>query len=43
MRKNFILSYFFGCFLFFLTSEQSFNFRQIESTDLMLMKTEIKV
>jgi hypothetical protein len=43
MKNNFILGYFFGCFLFFFTSEQSFNLSKIETTDIMLIKNEIKV
>jgi hypothetical protein len=44
MKNNFIIGYFFGCFLFFFfTSEQSFNLSKIETTDIMLIKNEIKV
>ena len=43
MKKNFILGYFFGCFLFFLTSEQNLNLVKMEKIDLRLLKNEIVV
>ena len=43
MRKNFILGYFFGLFLFFLTSEQNLNLAKMEKIDLKLLKNEITV
>ena len=43
MKKNFILGYFFGCFLFFLTSEQNLNLAKMEKFDLKLLKNEIVV
>ena len=43
MKKNFILGYFFGLFLFFLTSEQNLNLAKMEKTDLRLLKNEIVV
>lgn len=43
MRKNFILGYFFGLVLFFLTSEQNLNLAKIEESDLKLIKNEITV
>lgn len=43
MKKNFILGYFFGCFLFFLTSEQNLNLAKMEKFDLRLLKNEIVV
>jgi len=43
MRNNFILGYFFGCFLFFLTSEQNLNLAKMEKFDLRLLKNEIAV
>ena len=41
MKKYFILGYFFGCFLFFLTSEQNLNLAKVEKFDLRLLKNEI--
>ena len=43
MKKNFILGYFFGLFLFFLTSEQNLNLAKMEKIDLRLLKNEIVV
>ena len=43
MKKNFILGYFFGLFLFFLTSEQNLNLVKMEKIDLRLLKNEIVV
>lgn len=43
MKKNFILGYFFGWFLFLLTSEQNLNLAKIEKFDLRLLKNEIVV
>jgi len=43
MKRNFILGYFFGCFLFFLTSEQNLNLAKMEKFDLRLLKNEIVV
>ena len=43
MKKNFILGYFFGLFLFFLTSEQNLNLAKMEKSDLRLLKNEIVV
>lgn len=43
MKKNFILSYFFGLFLFFLESEQNLNLTKMEKTALRLLKNEIAV
>ena len=43
MKKNFILGYFFGCFLFFLTSEQNLNLAKMEKFDLRLLKNEIVI
>ena len=43
MKKNFILGYFFGLFLFFLTSEQNLNLAKTEKIDLRLLKNEIVV
>ena len=43
MKKKFILGYFFGCFLFFLTSEQNLNLAKMEKFDLRLLKNEIVV
>ena len=43
MKKNFILGYFFGLFLFFLTSEQNLNLAKMEKFDLRLLKNEIVV
>ena len=43
MKKNFILGYFFGLFLFFLTSEQNLNLVEMEKIDLRLLKNEIVV
>ena len=43
MKKSFILGYFFGCFLFFLTSEQNLNLAKMEKFDLRLLKNEIVV
>lgn len=43
MKNNFILGYFFGLFLFFLTSEQNLNLAKIEKIDLTLLKNEIVV
>lgn len=40
MKKNFILCYFFGLFLFFLTSEQNLNLAKMEKIDLRLLKNE---
>ena len=40
MKKNFILGYFFGLFLFFLTSEQNLNLAKMEKIDLKLLKNE---
>lgn len=41
MKKNFILGYFFGCFLFFLTFETNLNLAEMEKFDLRLLKNEI--
>ena len=41
--RNFVLGYFFGCFLFFLTSEQNLNLAKMEKIDLRLLKNEIVV
>ena len=41
--RNFVLSYFFGWFLFFLTSEQNLNIAKMEKIDLRLLKNEIVV
>lgn len=41
MKKNFILGYFFGCFLFFLTFEPNLNLAEMEKFDLRLLKNEI--
>ena len=43
MKKNFTLGYFFGLFLFFLTSEQNLNLAKIKKIDLRLLKNEIVV
>lgn len=43
MKKNFILGYLFGCFLFFLISEQNLNLVKMETFDLRLLKDEIVV
>lgn len=43
MKKNLILGYFFGLFLFFLTSEQNLNLAKMEQIDLRLLKNEIVV
>lgn len=43
VKKNFILGYFFGLFLFFLTSEQNLNLAKMEKIDLRLLKNEIVV
>jgi hypothetical protein len=43
MQKNFILGYFFGLFLFFLTSEQNLKLAKMEKIDLRLLKNEIVV
>ena len=43
MKKNFIFGYFFGLFLFFLTSEQNLNLAKTEKIDLRLLKNEIVV
>jgi hypothetical protein len=43
MKKNFILGYFFGCFLLFLTSEPNLNLAKMEKFDLRLLKNEIAV
>ena len=43
MKKNFILGYLFGLFLFFLTSEQNLNLAKMEKIDLRLLKNEIVV
>lgn len=39
--RNFVLGYFFGCFIFLLMSEQSLNFPKMENPDLRLLKNEI--
>jgi len=39
--RNFVLGYFFGCFIFLLMSEQSLNFPKMEKPDLRLLKNEI--
>lgn len=39
MKKNFLLGYFFGLFLFFLTSEQNLNLAKTEKIDLRLLET----
>jgi hypothetical protein len=41
MKKNFILGYSFGLFLFFLTSKQNLNLAKMEKIDLRLLKNEI--
>ena len=41
MKKNFVLGYYFGCFLFFLTSEPNLNLPKMEEFDLGLLKNEI--
>ena len=41
--RNFVSGYFFGCFIFLLTSEQSLNFPKMEKPDLRLLKNEIVV
>ena len=43
MKKNFILGYFFGLFLFFFTSEQNLNLAKMEKVDLRLLQNEIVV
>ena len=43
MKENFILGYFFGLFLFFMTSKQNLNLAKMEKTDLRLLKNEIVV
>jgi len=40
-KKNFVLGYLFGCFLFSLTSEQSLNLAKMEKPDLRLLKDQI--
>ena len=43
MKKNFILGYFFGLFLFFLIPEQNLNLAKMEKIDLRFLKNEIIV
>jgi len=43
MKKNFILGYFFGLFLFCLTSEKNSSLARMEKIDLRLLKNEIVV
>ena len=43
MKKNFILGYFFGLFLFFITPEQNSNRTKIEEINLRSLKNEIVV
>lgn len=38
---NFILGYFFGCFLFFFPFEPTSNWAKIEKSDLRLLKNQI--
>jgi len=40
-KKNFVLGYLFGCFLFSLTSKQSLNLAKMEKPDLRLLKDQI--
>jgi len=43
LKKNFILGYFFGCLLFFLTSDKNLNWSNSETTNIMVRKNEIRV
>ena len=41
ISKNFVLGYFYGCFIFLLMSESSLNLPKMEEPDLRLLKNEI--